>query len=66
MTATAATSSTEPNYPIGIRFGFALGLLVTISVSISAGAMAFTVIPSRRSDEAQECVNPMIPALDAA
>src|SRR5260370_40096104 len=59
-------SSTEPKCPIGIRFGFALGLLVTISVSISAGAMAFTVIPSLTNDEAQECVSPTIPALDAA
>ena len=38
ITATDATSSAEPKRPIGIRFGFALGLLVTMSVSISAGA----------------------------
>jgi hypothetical protein len=43
--------------PIGIRAGLAFGLLVTLSVSISAGAMAFTVIPSLTNDEAQECVS---------
>ena len=44
MTAIEATSSTLPKWPIGISRGLALGLLVTMSVSISAGAMAFTVI----------------------
>ena len=43
------------------KIGFALGLLVTISVSISAGAMAFTVIPSLTKAEAQECVSPISP-----
>jgi hypothetical protein len=46
MTATSATSPADPYRPIGIRSGRALGLDVTISVSTSAGAMAFTVIPS--------------------
>ena len=66
MTAIAATSSTFPKCPIGISRGLAFGLLVTMSVSMSAGAMAFTVIPSLMNEEAQECVSPMIPALDAA
>ena len=66
ITATEATSFTEPKCPIGISLGLALGLLATMSVSISAGAMAFTVMPSRTNAEAQECVSPMIPAFDAA
>jgi len=66
ITATEATSSTEPKCPIGIRLGLAFGLLVTISVSIRAGAMALTVMPSRTNAEAHECVSPMIPAFDAA
>src|SRR5438270_12654425 len=66
ITAIEATSSTLPKCPIGISRGLALALLVTMSVSISAGAMAFTVIPSLTKEEAQECVRPMIPALDAA
>src|ERR1700693_6060530 len=53
-------SSTEPKCPIGIRFGFALGLLVTISVSINAGAMAFTVIPSLTPQCANQLVNRMV------
>jgi hypothetical protein len=66
ITATEATSLTEPKCPIGINLGLAPGLLVTISVSISAGAMALTVMPSLTKDEAQECVSPMSPAFDAA
>jgi hypothetical protein len=49
-----ATSSTEPKCPIGIRLGLAFGLLVTMSVSIRAGAIAFTVMPSRTNAEAHE------------
>jgi hypothetical protein len=45
ITATSAASSTVPNRPTGIRSGLAFGLLVTISVSTNAGAMALTVIP---------------------
>jgi hypothetical protein len=66
ITATEATSLTEPKCPIGIKLGLAPGLLVTISVSISAGAMALTVMPALTKDEAQECVSPMSPAFDAA
>lgn len=66
ITATDATSSTFPKCPIGIKLGLALELLVTMSVSTRAGAMAFTVMPSLTNDEAQECVSPMIPAFDAA
>lgn len=65
ITATEATSSTEPKCPIGIRSGFALRLLVTMSVSIRAGAMAFTVLPSRTNALAQEWVSPMVPAFEA-
>src|ERR1035441_4272208 len=57
MTAIAATSSTEPKCPIGMRSGLAFGLLVTISVAINAGAIAFAVMPSRASVAASLAVN---------
>jgi hypothetical protein len=43
----------RPKCPMGIRLGFAFGLLVTMSVSINAGAMAFTVIPRFSSSGTQ-------------
>ncbi len=62
ITATEATSFTEPKCPIGMRSGLAFGLLVIISVSINAGEVAFAVMPSRANAAASECVSPMIPA----
>jgi hypothetical protein len=44
----------------------ALGFEVIMSVWMSAGAMAFAVIPSLASNEAWEWVRPIKPALEAA
>src|SRR5580658_5195800 len=52
ITATEATSASLPYLPMGMTSGDAFGLLATMSVSISAGAIAFTVIPSFTSKEA--------------
>ena len=46
VTTTSATSSTVPNLPTRIKAGVARGLSRIISVSIKAGAMALTVMPS--------------------
>ena len=51
ITATSATSFTEPNRPTGILSGEAPKSLVTMSVSIRAGAMVLAVIPSLTRNE---------------